>query len=71
LPGRNGKNTPKPAADPVNNLDEYTVIITKDTVIQDGGDNIRLEDFKTGETISIHGILSGSVLTASRIAKWS
>jgi hypothetical protein len=71
LPGRNGKNTPKPAADAANNLDEYTVIITKDTVIQDGGDNIRLEDFKTGETISIHGILSGSVLTASRIAKWS
>ena len=71
LPGRNGKNTPKPAAGAVNNLDEYTVIITKDTVIQDGGDNIRLEDFKTGETISIHGTLSGSVLTASRIAKWS
>ena len=71
LPGRGGKNTSNPRRDPVNNLDEYTVIITKDTVFQDGGETIRLEDFKTGETISIHGVLSGSTLTASRIAKWS
>ena len=71
LPGRNGKSAPKQAADAVNNLDEYTVIITKNTLIQDGADSIRLEDFKTGETISIHGTLSGNVLTASRIAKWS
>ena len=71
LPGRNGKKPSKPAADAVNNLDEYTVIITKDTVVQDGGETIRLEDFKAGETISIHGLLSGSTLTASRIAKWS
>ena len=71
LPGRNGKSTPKPSADAVNNLDEYTVVITKETAFQDGADTIRLEDFKTGETISIHGTLSGSLLTASRIAKWS
>ena len=71
LPGRNGKSPSKPAADAVNTLDEYTVVINKDTVIQDGGDTIRLEDFKAGETISIHGVLSGTTLTASRIAKWS
>ena len=71
LPGRNGKSAPKPSTDAVNSLDEYTVIITKDTQIQDGSDTIRLEDFKTGETISIHGTLSGRLLTASRIAKWS
>ena len=39
--------------------------------IEDGGDSIRLEDFKAGETISIHGSLTGTTLTASRIAKWS
>src|SRR5438105_9289353 len=66
-----GKNPPKPAANEQNNLDEYTVVVTKDTLIQDGSDPIRLEDFKTGETISIHGVLSGATLTASRIAKWS
>ena len=71
LPGRNGKSAPKPSTDAVNSLDEFTVVITKDTQIQDGSDPIRLEDFKTGETISIHGTLSGRLLTASRIAKWS
>lgn len=71
LPGRNGKNASKPAADSVNNLDEYTVIVTNETIIQDGGDTIRLEDFKAGETISIHGTLIGNILTASRIAKWA
>ena len=71
LPGRNGKTPSKPAGDPGNNLDEYTVIITNDTVIQDGGEPIRLEDFKVGETISIHGLLSGTTIRASRIAKWS
>ena len=70
LPGRNGKSSSKPA-DALNNLDEYTVLISGDTVIQDGGDDIALEDFKVGETISIHGVLAGSTLTASRIAKWS
>jgi hypothetical protein len=70
LPGRNGKNSSKPAGDAMKNLDEYTVVITDDTVIQDGGETIRLQDFKVGETISIHGLLLDDVLTASRIAKW-
>ena len=67
-----GKNPPsKPASNQQNNLDEYTVVVTRDTVIEDGSDSIRLEDFKSGETISIHGSLTGTTLTASRIAKWS
>jgi hypothetical protein len=71
LPGRNGKNPPsKTTAEPTNNLEEYTVVITKDTVFQDGGDSIRLEDFRAGEVISIRGALDGNTLTASRIAKW-
>jgi len=70
LPGRGGKNTSKPGADSTNNLEEYTVVTSKDTVFQDGGDSIRFEDFKTGETISIQGVLNGSILTASRVAKW-
>lgn len=53
------------------NLDEYTVVITSKTLIRDGGDPIRLEDFTEGETISIHGVINGSILTASRISKWS
>jgi predicted lipoprotein len=51
-------------------LDDYIVVTTSGTVFQDGGDNIRFEDFKNGETVSIHGSLKGSVLTASRLAKW-
>jgi hypothetical protein len=71
LPGRNGKNPPpKTTIEPTNNLEEYTVVITKDTVFQDGSDSIRLEDFRAGEVISIRGALDGSILTASRIAKW-
>jgi hypothetical protein len=71
LPGRNGKNPPpKTTTEPTNNLEEYTVVITKDTVFQDGSDPIRLEDFRAGEVISIRGTLDGSILTASRIAKW-
>jgi hypothetical protein len=70
LPGRNGKTPTKPTTESVNNLEEYTVVITKDTVFQDGSESIRLEDFRAGEVISIRGILGGSVLTASRIAKW-
>jgi len=70
LPGaRTAKNPPK-AGGTSNNLDEYTVLFSNDTVFQDGGDSIRVEDFKVGETISIHGILHGNTLTASRIAKW-
>ncbi|HLH31410.1 MAG TPA: DUF5666 domain-containing protein [Terriglobia bacterium] len=52
------------------NLSEFTVVTTDDTVFQDGADPLRLEDFKSGETISIHGLLSGGTLQASRIAKW-
>jgi hypothetical protein len=70
LPGRTAKNTPaKPAPDALN-LNEYTVLTTDDTVFQDGIDSLRLEDFRSGETISIHGVLDGSTLKASRIAKW-
>jgi len=51
--------------------DEYTVVVTSKTVIQDGADCIRLQDFTQGETISIHGVFNGNTLTASKIAKWS
>ena len=69
LPGRTAKVPSKPAED-INNLEEYTVAITSDTVFQDGADYIEFDDFRTGETISIHGSLNGNILTASRIAKW-
>jgi hypothetical protein len=70
LPGRTTKvPTAKPAPD-TNNLNEYTVVTNSDTMFQDGIDSLRFEDFKSGETISIHGLLSGSTVTASRIAKW-
>jgi hypothetical protein len=65
-----GHKTPAKSASETNNLDDYTVVVTGETVIQDGSESIRLEDFKTGETISIHGVLSGSTVTATRIAKW-
>jgi len=73
FPGHSGRPTiSKPPADdtPTNNAMEYSVVTTKDTVFADGGENIRFEDFKTGETVSIHGSLNGSTLTATRIAKW-
>jgi hypothetical protein len=54
----------------VKNVYEYTIVTTGDTVFQDGVDAIRFEDFKSGETISIHGVLKGTTLTASRLAKW-
>ena len=53
------------------NLDEYTVVVTSKTLIRDGGETILLEDFGEGEIISIHGVLNGNSLTASRISKWS
>ena len=53
------------------NPNEYTVVITSKTVIQDGAENVHLEDFTVGESISIHGWYTGNTLTASRIAKWS
>jgi Domain of unknown function (DUF5666) len=66
-----GRTTKVPATKPdTNNLNEYTVVTNSDTVFQDGLDSLRFEDFKSGETISIHGLLNGSTLTASRIAKW-
>ena len=69
LPG----GTPKPPQSTPNfeHLDEYTVVTTGDTLFQDGSDCIPFEDFKAGETISIHGELKGTILTASRLAKWN
>ena len=59
----------KPASD---NLppNEFMVVTTDDTLFQDGVETLRLEDFRAGETISIHGALNGSTVSASRIAKW-
>jgi hypothetical protein len=54
----------------VKNADEYIVVTTGDTVFKDGVDAIHFEDFKSGETISIHGVLKGTTLTAFRLAKW-
>jgi hypothetical protein len=68
LPGRT-RSTQK-SSDKGNNLAELTVITTQETVFQDGGDPLRFEDFKSGEVISIHGNLSGSTLTATRVARW-
>ena len=51
-------------------LDKYRVLTTGNTVFQDGADPIQFEDFKAGETISIHGMLSGATLKATRVAKW-
>jgi hypothetical protein len=70
LPGHSGKTPSNPPEEATNSLDEYTVVVTKDTVFQDGADDIDLEDFHSGEVISIHGVLNDKVLTASRIAKW-
>ena len=61
-------SSPRPAA---SSPSEYTLVTTNETAFQDGADSIRFDDFKTGETISIHGVLNGAVLTASRLAKWS
>jgi hypothetical protein len=69
LPGRSGKTGSSPAEE-TRSLDEFTVIVTKETVLEDGGEPIGFQDFKTGDTISIHGELSGATVTASRVAKW-
>jgi hypothetical protein len=64
-------NLPRLANKPSGNRTiEYTVVTTSETTFQDGATSIQLEDFKTGETVSIHGVLNGTVLTASRLAKW-
>ncbi len=60
----------KSPSEPTNSLDEYTVVATDETEFKNGGDSIRFDDFKSGETISIHGVLKGKTLTASRVAKW-
>ncbi len=70
FPQRTGKH-PSPAGSTTPNLNQYMVVITGKTVIQDGAEPMRLEDFTVGETISIHGWYAGNTLTASRIAKWS
>ena len=70
LPGRNGKSPSKPENEKVNGPEEYIVVVTKDTIFQDGSDYIELEDFRPGETVSLHGSLKDNILTATRIAKW-
>jgi hypothetical protein len=70
LPGTSGRPPqPNPPSDG-ETRDDYTVVTTCDTVFQDGADPIRFEDFKIGETISIHGVRKDTTLTASRLAKW-
>jgi hypothetical protein len=69
LPG--GSVKPPRSIPNIEHLNEYTVLTTGDTLFQDGSDSIPFEDFKTGETISIHGELRGTILTASRLAKWN
>jgi len=49
---------------------DYTVVTTGETTFQDGADPLQFEDFKRGETISIHGVRNGRTVTASRVAKW-
>ena len=68
LPGHTSKISSKPS-DTIN-LNEFLVVTTDDTLFQDGSDPLQLEDFHVGETISIHGVLNGTTLKASRIAKW-
>jgi hypothetical protein len=70
IPLRVDRNPSKTTAS-APNLDKYTVVITNKTLIRDGAEDIRLEDFTAGETISIHGVLKGNILVASRISKWS
>ena len=68
-PGRSTKTPSKPQQDAINS-DECTVVVTKDTIFEDGSESLDFEDFRTGETISIRGELDGVVLKATRIAKW-
>src|SRR5262249_50071403 len=70
LPLRTGKGSQPKRASSINNTDEYIVVTTADTVFQDGADSIQFEEFKGGETVSIHGAFKGTTLTASRLAKW-
>lgn len=63
LPGRITITLPAKGTD-------YTVVTTNETAFQDGSDPLKFEDFRSGETISIHGVRNGRTLTATRIAKW-
>jgi hypothetical protein len=69
VPQRTAKHPSEISTTP--NANEYAVVITRKTVLQDGAESLTLEDFTVGETISIHGWYTGNTLTASRIAKWS
>lgn len=69
FPGR-GKAVAKADKKPPSALDEFNVIVTNETVFQDGAETIRFEDFHNGDVISLHGTLKETTLTASRIAKW-
>jgi len=62
FPGHGRPAASKPGDGYANDLEEYTVAVTNDTVFADGAESIRFEDFKAGETISIHGVLSGSTV---------
>jgi hypothetical protein len=68
-PGRSTKTPSKPQQE-AGNGDEYTVVVTSNTIFEDGSEPLDFEDFKTGETVSIRGVLDGAVLTATRVAKW-
>ena len=69
FPQRTAKH-PSGASSTTPSPNQYTVVITSKTVIQDGAERLELEDFTIGETISIHGWYAGNTVTASRIAKW-
>jgi len=62
---------PEPTSDVANGLNAYTVVTTSRTVFEDGADSINFDDFTNGETISIHGLFKGTILIASRLAKWN
>src|SRR5881628_1443760 len=54
FPQRTAKH-PSGASSTTPNVNEYTVVITRKTVIQDGAESRSLESFAVGETISVHG----------------
>jgi hypothetical protein len=60
----------KNAEDVLNSGTEYIVTLTEATVLSDGYQPIKLENFEIGERISIHGTFNGTNLTATRISKW-
>lgn len=70
LPGHSARNSSIKLGPDNVSPNEFLVLTNDDTIFQDGIDPLQLEDFHAGETISIHGLLSGSTLRASRIAKW-